>query len=60
MDYIRWIRERVGQERVFLNFAGGCVENDCGEILLQKEKIKKNGVFQEELWKLRIGRRNSY
>lgn len=23
MDYIRWIREKVGHEKIFLNFAGG-------------------------------------
>lgn len=35
-DYIKWIRSKVGHERVILNFAGGCVYNDKGEILLQR------------------------
>lgn len=35
-DYIKWIREKVGHEKVILLFAGGCVFNDCGEVLLQR------------------------
>lgn len=35
-DYLKWIRSKVGKERIFLNFAGGLVENYKGEILLQK------------------------
>ncbi len=35
-DYIKWIRELVGHDRIILNFAGGCVFNENGEILLQK------------------------
>ncbi|QXE03043.1 NUDIX hydrolase [Terribacillus sp. DMT04] len=45
MDYIKWIREKVGQERIFLNFAGGCIENEYGEILLQKRKDKEKWGF---------------
>lgn len=35
-DYIRWIRERVGREPIFLNFAAAFILNDQGQILLQK------------------------
>ncbi len=41
-DYINWIRSKVGSERIFLNFAGGIVVNDHGEILLQKRSKTKN------------------
>ncbi|GAF17010.1 hypothetical protein JCM19046_1481 [Bacillus sp. JCM 19046] len=36
IDYIKNIRQKVGQEAIILNFAGICVENNQGEILLQK------------------------
>ena len=39
-NYIKWIRSKVGQEPIILNFAGGCIRNDNGEILLQKRKDK--------------------
>ncbi|MBO4627465.1 MAG: NUDIX domain-containing protein [Lachnospiraceae bacterium] len=35
-NYIRWIRGKVGNERVILCFAGGCIRNEKGEVLLQK------------------------
>lgn len=35
-EYLKWIRSKVGKERIFLNFAGGIVENEKGDILLQK------------------------
>lgn len=38
MDYIKWIREKVGHEKIFLNFSGGCVVNDNGQILLQRRE----------------------
>ena len=34
-DYIRWLRSKVGHEKVILVFAGGCIFNDKGEVLLQ-------------------------
>lgn len=43
-DYIKWIRGKVGHERIFLNVAGGWVENEQGQILLQKRSST------EELW----------
>lgn len=39
-NYIKWIRSKVGQEPIILNFVGGCIRNDNGEILLQKRKDK--------------------
>lgn len=35
-NYIQWIRERVGHEQVFLNFAAAFILNERGEVLLQK------------------------
>ncbi|PEY34585.1 NTP pyrophosphohydrolase [Bacillus cereus] len=35
-DYIRKLRTKVGHECVLLNFSGGCVFNEVGEVLLQK------------------------
>ena len=34
-DYIRWIRSKVCHEKIILAFAGGCIFNDRGEVLLQ-------------------------
>ncbi len=39
MDYISWIRSKVGHEKIFLNFSGGILEKD-GKILLQKRADK--------------------
>lgn len=35
-DYIRWLRSKVGHEKVILVFAGGCIFNEKGEVLLQR------------------------
>ena len=35
-DYIRWIRSKVGHEKIILTFAGGCIYNNQGEVLLQR------------------------
>ncbi len=35
-NYIQWIRSKVGHEKVILIFAGGCIFNDNGDVLLQK------------------------
>lgn len=39
-DYIQWIRERVGHEPIFLNFATAFIFNETGQILLQKRGDK--------------------
>ena len=41
MDYIKWIRSKVGHEQIFLNFAGACVVNGNEEILLQRRSKEK-------------------
>jgi len=41
-NYIKWIREKVGNERIILNFAGACITNDKGELLLQKRSGNDN------------------
>ncbi len=35
-NYIKWLRSKVGHEKVILVFAGGCIFNNAGEVLLQK------------------------
>ncbi len=35
-NYIQWIRSKVGHEKIILVFAGGCIFNDKGEVLLQR------------------------
>ncbi|MEG1312656.1 MAG: NUDIX domain-containing protein [Romboutsia sp.] len=45
-DYINWIRSKVGHDMIILNFAGICITNESGELLLQKRS--KN----EEIWGL--------
>ena len=37
MDYIQFIRSRVGHEKIFLNFAGLWIENENG-VLLERRK----------------------
>lgn len=44
-NYIKWIREKVGHECIFLNFAGACIKNNKGEILLQERADKKGWGF---------------
>ena len=35
-NYIQWIRSKVGHDKVILIFAGGCIFNEKGEVLLQR------------------------
>lgn len=35
-DYIKWIRSKVGHEKIILIFAGGCIFNEKREVLLQR------------------------
>lgn len=35
-DYISWLRSKVGHEKVILVFAGGCLFDENGRVLLQK------------------------
>lgn len=35
-NYIKWLRSKVGHEKIILNFAGGCIFNERGEVLLQR------------------------
>lgn len=39
-DYIKWIRSKVGNELILLNFVAGYISNEEGDILLQKRKDK--------------------
>ena len=35
-NYIKWLRNKVGHEKIILNFVGGCIFNEKGEVLLQR------------------------
>lgn len=35
-NYIGWLRSKVGHEKIILVFAGGCIFNEKGEVLLQR------------------------
>ena len=35
-NYIKWLRGKIGHEKLILIFAGGCIFNDNGEVLLQR------------------------
>ena len=43
-DYVRWIRSKVGNSPIILNFAGACILDDAGRVLLQ------NRSATEERW----------
>src|SRR3712207_8976613 len=45
-DYIKWIRSKVGNDIIILNFSGACITNENGELLLQKRSDK------EDIWGL--------
>lgn len=51
-NYIKELREKVGHDYVFLNFAGGCVFNKEGEVLLQKRGDFNAWGFPGGQWKL--------
>ncbi|WP_319021864.1 NUDIX hydrolase [Marinilactibacillus psychrotolerans] len=40
-DYIKWLRTKVGHEKILLNFVGGILVNKQQEIFLQKRGDKK-------------------
>ncbi len=42
MDYIKWIRSKVGKEIIILSFSVACISNEKGEILLQKRDKEKD------------------
>lgn len=44
-DYINYIREKVGHDLIFLNFAGGIIYNEQNEILLQKRGDRNEWGF---------------
>ena len=41
-NYVKWIRDRIGKEKIILTFAGGCIFNEKKEILLQR-RTDNNG-----------------
>ena len=45
MDYIKWIRFKVGKDMIILNFSGAIIENDKQEILLQRRRDRNAWGF---------------
>ena len=45
MDYISYIRSKVGNDKVILNFAGGILADEEGSVLLQLRGDKKIWVI---------------
>lgn len=44
-NYIKWLRSKVGHEKIILIFAGGCVFNEKGEVLLQRRSDSNKWGF---------------
>lgn len=44
-NYIQWIRSKVGHEKIILVFAGGCIFNEKGEVLLQRRGDRNQWGF---------------
>lgn len=44
-DYVRWLRSKVGHEKIILVFAGGCVFDTDGKVLLQCRGDSKKWGF---------------
>lgn len=42
IDYIKWIRSKVGHDEIIINFSGACITNEKGEVLLQKRSDSEN------------------
>lgn len=45
MNYIEFIRSKVGHEKIFLNCVGGAILNDAGKVLLQKRADRNTWGF---------------
>lgn len=45
MEYWQKIREKVGHEEIFLNFAGAAILDESGRVLLQKRAYEKQWGF---------------
>ena len=46
-DYIRWIRTKIGHEKIILVFAGGCIFNEQGKVLLQRRGGSRKHAEQD-------------
>ena len=51
-DYIRWIRSKVGHEKIILTFTGGCIFYNQGKVLLQRRGDSNKWGFA---WKIKNG-----
>lgn len=45
MDYISYIRSKVGHDKIFLNCVGAAIVDDAGKVLLQKRSDRKMWGF---------------
>lgn len=45
VDYIKEIRELVGNKKIIINFVGACIKDDNGAILLQRRADKNQWGF---------------
>lgn len=45
MNYIEFIRSKVGHDRIFLNCVGAAIMNDAGQVLLQKRSDRNTWGF---------------
>lgn len=45
MDYVKWLRSRVGHDLVFLNCASAAIINEKGHLLLQKRRDRNTWGF---------------
>lgn len=45
MNYIEFIRSKVGHEKIFLNCVGAAILNDAGKVLLQKRADRNTWGF---------------
>ena len=44
-DYIKWIRSKVGHEKIILVFSGGCVFDENGKVLLGRRQDSNKWGF---------------
>ena len=58
-NYIKWIRSKVGHEKIILVHAGGCIFNEQGEVLVHMSfqlSAVNCSVIRMKRWSLHIFR----
>jgi len=41
-DYVQWIRSKLGNSSIILNFAGGCILDDEDRVFLQNRSASED------------------